>query len=182
MKYYKEITLKDGRKCVLRSGTENDGQEILNIFILTHEQTDYLLTYGDECTFTAEDEAEYLKVKEESADEAEILAFVDGRAVGTAGIESIGKKDKIRHRADFGISIDKEYWRLGIGRALTEACIECARKAGYLQLELQAVAENEHALSLYKSVGFVEYGRNPRGFRSRISGWQEVVLMRLELD
>jgi hypothetical protein len=49
------------------------------------------------------------------------------------------------------------------------------------QLELEAVAENEHALALYRSVGFAEYGRSPKGFRSRISGWQEVVLMRLEL-
>ncbi len=37
------------------------------------------------------------------------------------------------------------------------------------------------ALTLYRSVGFVEYGRNPKGFRSRVSGWQELVLMRLEL-
>ena len=37
---------------------------------------------------------------------------------------------------------------IGIGRALTEACIECARAAGYVQLELEAVAENEmeHAI------------------------------------
>ncbi len=44
------------------------------------------------------------------------------------------------------------------------------------------IAENQTALALYKSVGFVEYGRNPRGFRSRFSGWQELVLMRQELD
>ena len=42
--------------------------------------------------------------------------------------------------------------------------------------------EKKTALALYKSVGFVEYGRNPKGFRSRTSGWQELVLMRLELD
>ena len=30
--------------------------------------------------------------------------------------------------------------------------------------------------------GTVEYGRNPKGFRSRFSGWQELVLMRLDLD
>ena len=77
--------------------------------------------------------------------------------------------------------MDKAYWGLGIGRAMTEACIECAKTAGYVQLELEAVAENEHALALYRSVGFAEYGRNPKGFRSRISGWQAVVLMRLEL-
>lgn len=64
---------------------------------------------------------------------------------------------------------------------MTEACIECAENAGYVQLELEAVAENKTALALYRSLGFVEYGRNPKGFRSRVSGWQELVLMRLEL-
>ena len=33
---------------------------------------------------------------------------------------------KIRHRADFGISVDRQYWNLGIGTALMNACIECA--------------------------------------------------------
>ena len=91
-------------------------------------------------------------------------------------------REKTRHRAEFGISVDKAYWGLGIGRALTEACIECAKKAGYAQLELEVVAENRSAIGLYESVGFVEYGRNPKGFRSRLIGWQEVVLMRLETE
>ena len=37
------------------------------------------------------------------------------------------------------------------------------------------------ALALYKKFGFVEYGRNPKGFRSRNTGYQELVLMRLAL-
>ena len=36
-------------------------------------------------------------------------------------------------------------------------------------------------LHLYESEGFTEYGRNPRAFKSRYTGWQELVLMRLEL-
>lgn len=100
---------------------------------------------------------------------------------GTAGIESIGSEDKIKHRAEFGVSVLKDYWGLGIGRALTDACIECAKRAGYLQLELDVVAYNKSAIALYESEGFVEYGKNPLGFRSRISGMQDLVLMRLEL-
>ena len=68
-----------------------------------------------------------------------------------------------------------------IGRALTLACIECAKAAGYAQLELDVLAENESALRLYESVGFTEYGRNPRGFCSRTAGWQTLILMRMEL-
>ena len=80
---------------------------------------------------------------------------------------------------EFGISIAKEFWGLGIGRALTEACIECAKEAGYTQLELDVVSDNASAISLYKKIGFVEYGRNPKGFNSRISGYQELVYTQL---
>ena len=182
MEYNKTIILKDGRTCVLRNGTETDGQAAADAFDLTHAQTDYLLSYPDENSFTAEQEAQFLQKKKESPDEIELLAEVDGKIVGLAGIEHVGTKYKVRRRATFGISVDKNYWGLGIGRALMQACIECAKKAGYVQLELDAVAENERAIALYKSEGFTEYGRNPLGFCSRYSGWQPVVLMRLALD
>ena len=181
MEYHIIITLKDGRACTLRNGTAEDGQALLDLFNLTHTQTDYLLSYPEESTHTVQQEAGFLKQKTESADEIELLAELDGKVVGRAGISCVGRKEKLRHRAEFGISVDKAHWGLGIGRALTEGCIECARTAGYVQLELEAVAENKSALALYRSVGFQEYGRNPKGFRSRLTGWQEVVLMRLEL-
>ena len=182
MEYRETIPLKDGRSCILRNGTAADGQAMLDIYVLTHAQTDYLLSYPDEVTMTALQEAQFLREKTDSENEIELLAEVEGRIVGAAGIAALGKKEKIRHRADFGIGIDQAYWGLGIGRALTRACIELARQAGYSQLELEAVADNAHALALYESEGFREYGRNPRGFRSRYTGWQELVYMRLELD
>ena len=182
MHYHKIITLKDGRPCVLRNGTEQDGQALLDNFILTHAQTDFLIDYPDEITMTVEQEKQFLKEKAESENEIEILAEAEGSVVGAAGIWCIRNKEKIRHRAGFGISVDKAYWSLGIGRALTEACIECAGAAGYTQLELDVLADNEKALALYRSLGFVAYGRNPRGINLRTSGYQELVLMRLELD
>lgn len=182
MRYEKTIKLKDGRSCVIRNGTEEDGQALLETFVLTHRQTDFLTTYPEELSFTPEQEAAFLKRKADSDCEIELVAELDGRIVGSAGIERVRAAEKVRHRASFGVSIEKASWGLGIGRALTEACIACAGKAGYRQLELEVVAENERALALYRSLGFVEYGRNPRAFRSRLSGWQENVLMRLELD
>lgn len=182
MEYYKQITLKDGRECCLRNGTESDGQAVYDNFNLTHAETDFLLSYPDENSFTAEQESKFLSAKAESENEALIVAVVDGAIVGTAGIDAVGGKYKVSHRAEFGISIAKEYWGLGIGKALTDACIDCARAAGYTQLELSTVASNEGAIALYKKAGFIEYGRNPKGFRSRVTGdYQELVYMRLEL-
>ena len=181
MKYNKTITLKDGRKCTLRNGEEKDGQVVLANFILTHEQTDYLLSYPDENTMTAEQESRFLQEKADSDNGIEILAEVEGAVAGLAGFDAVGSREKLRHRADFGISVDRQYWNLGIGTALMNACIECARKAGYLQIELSVVAENEPASAMYKKAGFVEVGRNPRGFKSRVTGYQELGYKRMEL-
>lgn len=127
VKYNKSITLKDGRECIIRNGTFDNGQMLLAIFNLTHAQTDYLLIYPEEHSYTAEDEAKLLRRRTDSADEIELLAFVDGAVAGSAGITCVARKEKTRHRAEFGISVDKAYWGLGVGRALTEACIECAK-------------------------------------------------------
>lgn len=181
MKYDKMVRLKDGRECRLRNGTATDGQAVLDTFNRAHAETDYLMTYPDEPGFSVEQESQWLQERTDSERDIELVAELDGRIVGTAGIEAVGTQEKVRHRAEFGISIERAHWGLGIGRALTEACIECARNAGYAQLELDVVANNASAVALYRSTGFVEYGRNPLGFRSRTSGWQELVLMRLEL-
>ena len=182
MEYEQKIVLKNGKEALLRNAVGSDGAAVFEIFNRTHEETDYLLSYPDENSYDPEQEARFLAEKKQSLDEIELVAVIDGKVAGTAGIEAVGRKYKVRHRAEFGISVDKAHWGLGIGRALTEACIECAKAAGYAQLELEVVAENTTAISLYRSVGFTEYGRNPRGFRSRVTGWQEVVLMRLELQ
>ena len=181
MKYNKIINLKNGKEALLRNGEFADGEAVFVNFNETHAETDYLLSYPDENSFDAQQEAEFLKEKTESPNEIEIVAVVDGVVAGTAGIEAVGAKYKLKHRAELGIAILKEYWGLGLGKALMEACIECAKDAGYTQLELNVVAENERAVALYRKMGFVEYGRNPRGFNSRISGYQEVVYMLLEL-
>ena len=182
MKYEQTVRVKAGMPCLIRTAGGKDAEEVWNNFHLTHAQTDFLLSYPDENSFDVEQERQFLLRKEASENEVELCAVMDGRIVGTAGIESLGSKEKIRHRAEFGVSIEKDWWNLGIGHALLAACVDCARRAGYAQLELNVVSENLHAISLYRRMGFVEYGRNPRGFRSRSTGWQELVLMRLELE
>ena len=181
MRYEQRIILKNGKEALIRNGDAADGPAVFDVFNLTHAETDYLLSYPDENSFDPEQEAQFLEEKTKSPNEAELIAIIDGKVAGLAGIEPVGKKYKVRHRAEFGISVLKEYWGLGLGKALTKACIQCAEEAGYSQLELNVVAENDRAFSLYRSLGFVEFGRNPAGFSSRTSGYQELVYMLLRL-
>ena len=181
MKYEQRITLKNGNEAWLRNGDAPGGNAVFDIVNATHAETDYLLSYPEENSFDPEQEAHFLEEKTKSPNEIEIIAFIDGKIAGMAGIGAVGTKYKVKHRAEFGISILKEYWGLGLGRALTEACIQCARDAGYVQMELNVVSENKRAISLYQNLGFAEFGRNPKGFLSRTSGFQELIYMLLEL-
>ena len=182
MQYSRSITLRDGRNCTLRNGVAADGEAVLRSFIQLRTQTDFLLAYADEIRFTAEQEARFLQTTTDSPDEVLLIAEVDGAIVGTASVDALGRRDKVRHRATFGISLDQAYWGLGIGTALTDACIECARQAGYAQLELEVVGDNPRAIALYQRMGFVECGRNPLGLRTREGHFQEFIAMRLELN
>ncbi|WP_373725019.1 N-acetyltransferase family protein, partial [Bacteroides heparinolyticus] len=101
-----------------------------------------------------EEEKSFLNQKEESAAEVQLCAIVGDVIVGLAGVSAIGAREKISHRAKLGVSIEKDYWSLGIGSALTAACVECAAKAGVRQLELEVVADNKKCDCLIPKNGF----------------------------
>lgn len=181
MRYAETVALKNGVELLVRNAVASDARALHDIMQRTHAETDYLLSYPDEQSVDDEHEARSLAETERSDNGVELVAVVDGKIVGSAGITAVGGRRKVAHRARFGISVLKDYWGMGIGRVLMETCIGCARRAGYAQLELEVVADNERALSLYRRAGFEEYGRNPRGYRSATAGYQELVYMRLEL-
>ena len=86
MKYDQKIILKNGNEARLRNGDASDGNAVYEIFNLTHAETDYLLSYPDENSFDPEQEAQFLEEKTNSPNGIEIVAIVDGKIVGTAGI------------------------------------------------------------------------------------------------
>ena len=181
MRYAKTVLLTGGVELLVRIAVASDARALRETTQRTHAETDYLLSYPDEQSVDDEQEARSLEETERSGNEVELIAVIDGRIVGSAGVSAVRSRRKVAHRARFGISILKEYWGMGIGRVLMESCIDCARRAGHAQLELEVVAGNERAVSLYRRAGFEEYGRNPRGYRSAAAGYQELVHMRLEL-
>ena len=181
MEYKEKIILKNGQDCVIRNALYEDGPEMSELFVLTHSESDYLRSYPEEHRFDAKSESEFLQKRAESDHEVMLLAVVKDKIVATAGISAVGNKYKVKHRAEFGIDVVKEYWGLGIGKTMIKACVQCAKNAGYKQLELEVVADNQRAVHMYKSIGFVEFGRNPLGFISKYSGPQELVYMRLVL-
>ncbi|WP_417069727.1 GNAT family N-acetyltransferase [Niveibacterium terrae] len=105
-----------------------------------------------------------------------LVAEVDGVVVGSAGLHG-NANPRRAHAAGLGISITDAWQGHGIGRKLLTALLDLADNwLGLLRLELSVFADNEKALALYRSVGFVEEGRL-RGFALRAGRYVDVITM-----
>ena len=155
----REIILKDGRKCVLRPTGPDLAAEMIEYMKVTAGETEWLLRYPDEVSFTLESEKEILGRILEDPGHVMMAAVVDGKVAGNCSIGGIGNKRKILHRCSLAIALYKKYWGLGIGTAMINYLTELAAQIGYRQIDLEVVAENEQAQALYRKCGFVESGR-----------------------
>lgn len=77
MIYYEKVELKNGKEMIVRHADYNDGKAVHDLFIETHQQTDYLLIYVDEFTFDELKQSAYLERKKESDRAVELLAVTN---------------------------------------------------------------------------------------------------------
>ncbi|MFD3514787.1 GNAT family N-acetyltransferase [Streptomyces sp. NPDC058657] len=97
----------------------------------------------------------------QDGDAALRVAYLDRRLVGL-GYWCRYARPTHRPHADLEkIAVDAAAHGRGVGRALTAALIADAREAGIEVLTLDARGDNTHALRLYRTLGFTEYGRLP---------------------
>lgn len=84
-------------------------------------------------------------------------AECDGKVAGCASL-AVGSGRK-RHSGGVGIMVHKDYQGRGIGRALMEKLLDTADNWLMLKrVELEVYPDNERAIKLYESLGFVREG------------------------
>jgi ribosomal protein S18 acetylase RimI-like enzyme/glycosyltransferase involved in cell wall biosynthesis len=122
-----------------------------------------------------------------SAEEAERIAAHagrDGYFVGVEGDTAVAMSmlrgfDAGFEVPSFGIFVDAEAQRRGIGRRLTEWTVKEARRRGAAAVRLSVYASNAAALALYDALGFVETDRENLVRDGRPD---QRIVMRLELE
>jgi len=149
----KEITLKDGRRAILRAPEAADAAELIEFLRQATGETDYLLRKPAECDMTLAQETAFIEGLNASETDMMILCEVDGRIAGNCQV-SRKKRLKSRHRGEIAIALLQEFWGLGIGTALMQAMIDQADDWGLMQLELEFIEGNARARALYEKMGF----------------------------
>ncbi|MBR0514139.1 MAG: GNAT family N-acetyltransferase [Clostridia bacterium] len=177
----REITLKDGRTCVLKPTGPEVAAEMIVYMKITAGETEWLLRYPDEVNFTLEGEQDILGKILDDPGHVMMAAIVDGKVAGNASISGIGNKRKILHRCSLAIALYREYWSLGIGRAMIEYLIELAKEIGFSQMDLEVVAENTQAQALYRKCGFIETGRRHNALKFDDGSMHDEILMYRDL-
>ena len=153
------ITINDklGRTVVLRAAMPKDSSDLIKYLKITSGETPYLIREPDEITITLEKQEAFIQNKLDSERELMLVAFVDGKHVGNCSLMSLGTYKRYKHRCEVAIALYKEYCGCGIGKAMLETVLDVATELGYEQAELEVVAGNESAISLYEKLGFKKY-------------------------
>jgi RimJ/RimL family protein N-acetyltransferase len=159
-----ESRLADGRKLLIRHAEPTDAAEIVAYLETISAETDFLTFGAGEFGLSVKDETKFIEELSGGRFNFMLKALVGGRIVATCTIMR-PRRPRVRHIGDFGISVAKAYWGLGVGRNLCLAMIETAREVGVTKIDLKVREDNARAIRLYESVGFEREGRSERALR-----------------
>jgi len=162
----REITLKDGRKAILRSPEVADAAELLAYLKVTAGETDFLMCYPEERNKTLEQEETFLRKLKDDPDNVMILCRVGSSLAGNCNLNRFRMK-KNRHRATIGVALYQEFCGLGIGTAMLSALFDFAVEQGIEQLELEVMEDNTKAISLYEKMGFRIVASLPNAYKRK---------------
>lgn len=173
----KKVILKDGTECTLRSPTPNDAKAIIDHMKKTSNETVFMARYPEEITISLDEEKKFLTTLEADPRNIMICAIINGEIIANGGLSCIKNLIKYLHRAEFGISIQKEYWHLGIGCAILTELISWAKEVEYEQIELEVVCDNQRGLALYKKCCFEIIGTREKAFKFKDGTYGHEYLM-----
>lgn len=152
------FSLRDARNATVRTAEASDAAEVLAFRQTVADETEFLMGAADEIRRGIAQQAEYLQTTRLSPIDLLILAEVEGRVAGIAGLEG-SRLRRFAHGVTLGIAVGREFWRLGLGRALMESLLLWADTHGVVRVALEVVESNTPAIRLYESLGFEHEGR-----------------------
>jgi RimJ/RimL family protein N-acetyltransferase len=175
-----EGTTKKGNTFYMRYPLPSDAEQYLH-FINTLSQEETFITQQGE-QWTLEQEKEYLTFLLQKINDKRrvvLFAFINNQLVGNVSITMMDNVEK--HVGDLTIEVSKEYRGEGIGTTLMELVLkEVKEQIPQIQMvTLGLFGNNDIAFSMYKKMGFEEYGRLPKGIVHKDSFVDHILMYKM---
>lgn len=159
-----KFKLKDTREIVFRYPKIGDAGAMLDYINTLSKEKTFIRFQGEQLTLDFEIKrlTDLLK-KIENKLAVQVLVFCNSKIVGISDL--IMHEGATKHTGGFGITLAKEFRNKGIGKKLMTAVInEAIKNIKEIKIIfLSCFSDNTVALNLYKSMGFVEFGKLPEG-------------------
>jgi RimJ/RimL family protein N-acetyltransferase len=150
--------LKDGRQLLIREATADDAGPILDYVEDISAESDFLSFGPGEFDLTVPEEEDFLRMCRDLDNQLFIVGLIDDTVVSTLNF-SAGHRPRVRHSGEFGMSVRKPYWGLGIGSLMLDALIDWARATQVVKkINLRVRTDNQRAIALYRRKEFVIEG------------------------
>lgn len=173
----KTFALKNGQQALLRRLQPADAEKMLEFLRETSQESDFLLRYPEENMMGISEEVQFLEGICRSDNKIMLACVIDGSVAGNISLRGNDYR-KLRHRAELALAVRKNYWHLGIGRAMLTEAVGIARNLGLKYLELDYIDGNARAKGLYESLGFQEIARIPQAYCQPDGTFADAILMR----
>lgn len=181
MKSEKDAYILDGHELILRNPDAEDAERLLTYLKVTAEETRYLVKEPEEVTMTLEEERDFINRQNNSAGSCLIIGLLDGEHVGNCALVRMNR-NKYKHRAMISIALYQKYTGLGIGTIMMEKLFSIAKEQGIEQVELEVVADNKRAISLYEKMGFRISGIFPDNMKYKDGTYADAYWMMKKLS
>jgi len=174
-------SLKNNLQLTLRHAEPSDAEQVLAYLDQVAGESDNLGFGPGEFGLSLEEERALLQKTAESPTSLYIIAEIAGEITGILTFNT-GKRPRLQHAGEFGITVLRKYWHLGIGSHMLAYLIDWARQTGTIRkINLRVRVDNLPAIHLYEKYGFVQEGRVTRD--SYLHGqFFDVYMMGLQLD
>jgi len=175
------VLLKNNLRLTLRRAEPRDAEHVLAFLDQVAGESENITFGPGEFEMSVEEEREFLQKGAESPTSLYVIAEIDGEIAGTLTFNA-GKRPRIQHAGEFGTTVLRKYWNLGIGNHLLAYLIEWARQSGTIRkINLRVRVDNLPAIHLYEKYGFIHEGRITREFYLH-GQFVDAYMMGLQLD
>ena len=164
-------------KYIIRTVKLEDAEAILEIHHSVIAEGEYFIKVSEEFNRTLEQQKEWIQKIIDNEKDTLIVAEINGEVAGWIVFLSQDRK-RVSHTGSFGLMISQNYRGMGLGRMLVTALLEWAEKNPFIEkVSLGVYSTNHRAISLYKSLGFVEEGRKIKEFKMNENKYVDDILM-----
>jgi RimJ/RimL family protein N-acetyltransferase len=162
-------------RLIVRKACLNDAEAIAGtVNQVASEEVHFL---WDKINYDVELERRYIESANTKENSVILVAELDGKIIGTCELKK-GEFKKNRHTAELGITLLKEFRRLGAGSALMEGVINWAKEKKIEKICLSVFSTNEAAIALYRKFGFEVEAARKKQFKTEKSYVDEIFMAR----